>query len=105
MVIMHQAKDSLLQEVEKVVNLLMTLGFIINYAKSQMLPKQQLQFLGFLVDSRSMKFFLPQEKILDITQTCQSLLTQKTVTIHQLSQLLGKMTAAAPAVLSAPIRF
>ena len=57
MLIMHQDQDSLMQEVEKVVNLLMMLGFTINYAKSQMFPKQQLQFLGFLVDFRSMKFF------------------------------------------------
>jgi len=103
--IMHQSRASLLQEVVKVTNLLMTLGFTVNYGKSQTSPTQQLQFLGFLVDSRLMKLFLPQEKIADITQVCADFLKQQSLTIRQLSQLLGKMTAATPAVLSAPVRF
>ena len=46
--------------------------------------------------------FLPQEKVQSITQSCQWLRKQPTVTIHQLSKLLGRITAAAPTVLSAP---
>ena len=36
---------------------------------------------------------------------CQNLLQECRVTIRQLSQLLGRMTAATPAVLSAPLRY
>ena len=50
-----------------------------------------------------MKLLLLQEKVQSITQSCQWLMKQPTVTICQLCQLLGRMTAAAPAVLSAPI--
>ena len=52
-----------------------------------------------------MKFFLPEEKCLGISQGYQTLLSQTKVTILQLSQLLGRMAAAAPGVLSAPLQY
>ena len=93
---MHQSKKSLCQEVERMSTLLGALGFTINHPKSQTIPTQ---FLEFLVDSHLMKMLLPQEKVHNIAQTSWSLMKQSTVTIRQLSQLLGKMTAAAPAIL------
>jgi len=48
-----------------------------------------------------MKFFLPEEKVQNITQTCQESLAQGSLSIRQLS---GKLNAASRAVLSAPIR-
>ena len=76
-------------------------GTTINYPKSQTIPAQKILFLGFLVDYNLMKLFLLKEKIQSIAQGCQWLMKQPTITIHQLSQLLRTMTAAAPAILSA----
>ena len=103
--VMHQSKEALCMEVERMSNLLEALGFTINQPKSQTIPAQQIQFLGFLVDSNLMKLLLPQEKVQSIAQSCQWLMKQSTVTIRQLFQLLGRMTAAASAVLSAPIQY
>lgn len=103
--IMHQSKESLLQEVKKTSNFLETLGFTINHPKSQMTPIQQIQFLGFLVDSKVMKLFLPEGKMQEIAQLCQEVTRRQTVSICHISQLLGKMVAASPAVLSAPLRY
>ena len=66
--IMHQSREGLLHQVELTVQLLQSLGFTINREKSQLSPSQQIQFLGFQVDSRQMKFFLPEEKVQDILQ-------------------------------------
>ena len=103
--VIHQVKTALCQEVDRMCNLLELLGFTINQPKSQTIPVQRIQFLGFLVDLTLMKLLLPQEKIDNIIQMCQSLRKQPQATVHQLSQLLGKITAAAPADLSAPIRY
>jgi len=103
--LMHQSKESLGQQVNRTAQLLESLGFTVNQEKSNLTPTQKIQFLGFLVDSMSMKFFLPEEKAQGISHMCQNLLQQHRVTIRQLSQLLGRMTAAAPAVLSAPLRY
>ena len=44
------------------IQLLESMGFTINLEKSQLIPAQRTQFLGFILDSRLMKFFLPEEK-------------------------------------------
>ena len=41
------------------VYLLENLGFVINYPKSQTTPSQELEFLGFLVNSINMDLKLP----------------------------------------------
>ena len=53
--VMHQVKTALCQEVDRMCNLLELLGFTINQPKSQTIPVQRIQFLGFLVDSNLMK--------------------------------------------------
>ena len=87
------------------VQLMESLGFTMNLEKSQLRPAQWTQFLGFILDSTRMKFFLPEEKLLGISQMCQSLLDQAKVSIWQRSQLLGRMAATSPAVLLAPLRY
>ena len=64
---------------------------------------QQIQFLGLQVDSKKMKIFLPEEKVQNIMQTCQQALTRGTLSIRQLSQLLGKLNVTSQAMLSAPV--
>ena len=103
--LMHQSKEFLLQQVKMTVHLIESLRFTINLEKSRLRLTQQIQFLGFILDSTQMKLFLPEEKILGISQMCQSLLDQTKVSIRQMSQLLGRMVAASPAVLSAPLRY
>ena len=99
------SKELLVQQVEMTVQLMESLGFTTNLEKSQLRPAQQIQFLGFILDSTRMKFFLPEEKLLGISQMCQSLLDRAKVSIWQRSQLSGRMAAASPAVLSAPLRY
>ena len=43
--------------------LLESLGFLINFKKSQLLPSNQITYLGFQIDSVSMKLFLPEGKV------------------------------------------
>lgn len=87
------------------LNLLEALGFAINWKKLHLMPSQEIQFLGFQVDSREIKLFLPQGKVDHIVQQCRTALSFQTLFICHLSQLLGKMSAAAPAVLVAQIHY
>ena len=43
--------------------LLENLGLVVNHPKSQAIPSQVLEFLGFSIDSRSMEIKLPGDKI------------------------------------------
>ena len=53
------------------IDLLESLGFLINYKKSNPTPSQQIVFLGMLVDSASMQFILPQAKSVQIQKECR----------------------------------
>lgn len=50
------------------------LGFIVNYPKSQLSPSQQIEFLGFMIDSRKKELSLPKEKLDSIRKEASCLL-------------------------------
>ena len=87
------------------ISLLESLGFLINYEKSNLTPSQQIVFLGMLVDSASMQFILPQQKAVQIQKECRLLLNTNRPTIRHLSRVLGLLEACRPAVWSAPLHY
>lgn len=51
------------QHTARLVYLLENLGFVISYPKSQLIPSQELEFLGFVIHSNTMELKLPGENI------------------------------------------
>ena len=49
-----------------VVFLLENLGFVINQSKAKLMPTQEIEFLGFSINSTAMELKLPGEKIKEI---------------------------------------
>ena len=101
--VMAQKQEDLLIMTREIITLLHLLGFSINWDKSALIPSQEIQFLDFVVNSVTMTMSLPEEKIKSIARACQTILKQETVTVRELSRVLGKMTAASQAVLPAPL--
>ena len=92
--IMHQNKDVL------VIDLLESLGFLVNFKKSAIHPCQEITFLGFVLDSMQ-KIRLPPEKVKQIQDEAHHLLNQK-VSARMLAAFIGKLSAAIyPALLHA----
>ena len=60
--------------------LLEDLGFVVNDDKSQLVPSPR-RFLGFIIDSVTMKRFLPDEKVQKIILTCSNLVSEQTPTV------------------------
>ena len=85
--------------------LLENLGFVINLEKSCFQPTQQLEFLGFLVNTRDMTLLLPDCKVSSIKTLCSTLLSQRDVSVRELSRLIGKLTASIQAVFPAPLHY
>ena len=61
--IMAETETLAREQTAGLVYLLENLGFVINYPKSQTTPSQEIDFLGFLVNSVNMDLKLPGEKI------------------------------------------
>ena len=72
---------------------LQELGFVISWDKSVLTPVQEIEFLGYDINSCKMTVNLPQKKIEYVTQLCTDLLNNDSVSIRELAQVLGVMTA------------
>ena len=53
-----------------------SLGFVIHPEKSVLIPTQELEFLGFLLNSISMTIRLPPSKAAHVKSACENLLLQ-----------------------------
>ena len=81
------------------------LGFLINIKKSVLQPCQTIQFLGMEINSIDMTVTLPQEKKDQIVKQCQDLLRKSSVSLRELTQLIGRLASTAIAVLPAPLQY
>ena len=84
------------------VLLMKSLGFIVNTDKCVPSPTQQIKFLGFSINSHTMTPSLPMMKLTSLVNSARHMRDQKEVTVRELSQMLGAMVVAHPAILPAP---
>ena len=103
--IMAETETLAKQYAQTTCNLLETLGFVINFQKSILVPSKEMEFLGFLIDSRTMTLALPREKIRKVKKECQHLLDLQVVTVRELAKVLGHLTSTIQAVFPAPLHF
>ena len=96
---------SLLDEGSIVIQLLSWLGFIINVDKSVLVPTQQIEFLGFIINSRDLSLSLPKRRVDSILGSCKNLLPRAIAPVREVASLVGKMQAACPAVLPAALHY
>lgn len=91
--------------VETTMTLLDSLGLTINLVESNLIPCQQLTFLGFILCSVSMLVKLTDSRLTDIIVLCKYIKDQKRVTIRHFSKLIGKLVAAESRVEHAPLYY
>lgn len=86
--------------VEKTKRVLMDLGFIINFSKSELEPKRRCKHLGVIIDSEKMTIELTSSKKENLKKTIEKILKKKCCKYEELLSLIGTMVAACPAVKS-----
>ena len=87
------------------MNLLESLGFIINLKKSVLTLVQTIEFLGLSVNSVALCFALPRDKVRSIRRECEALITNPVTTVRQLAHLLGRLSSSIQAVFPAPLYY
>ena len=90
---------------DHIVAVIYLLGFVINHPKSVLTPTQEIEFLGFTVNSTKMELKLPGEKIKKIWAETGKVLQSPTVSALALSRIIGKMNAATQAISMAPLYY
>ena len=78
------------------------LGFYVSWAKSVLLPSRIFKFMGVLVDSDSMRFHMPGDKIEKLEQLIRSFLVGPTrVAYRKMASVTRKILSMSCAVLCA----
>lgn len=72
---------------------LLSSGFIINFEKSDFIPKQIGVWLGTIVNTIDMKLFVPEEKINKLLSRIENILLQKFTSAKQISQITGHLSS------------
>jgi len=83
------------------------LGFIIHPDKSVFKPVQEIEYLGFKINSKNMTVSLPSSRKLDIKTVCMDLLQigSRKPTIKKVAMVIGKLVAALPAAQYGPLHY
>ena len=81
-----------------------SIGLIINLKKSTLSPTQELELLGFLLNSH-MIIALPAHKHHTVKKMARQMANQRRTTLWEQASLLGMMVAAHPAILPAPSHY
>lgn len=100
-----QCPVQLRRDVVYALHLFDSLGLTVHPQKSVTDPVQQIEFLGFQLDSVTMNIMLTDKKKDKIFNLTTELLHNKRVTIFDLASLIGNLVAADPAVPLGPLRY
>ena len=95
--VIGKTKEECEKNLKTVLDLLQSLGFLINWKKSNLAPSQRFLFLGLLWDSTLGQICLPQDKLWNLQRLARSM-SILPPTCHGLQVLLGHMTASIPAI-------
>ena len=93
------------QEAAIVVQILESLGFIINKEKSVLIPSQKIVFLGYVIDSVAITVSLPEEKLNKLKEQTLSLWERPQCSIRELAHVIGLIVSSFPAIKPARLYY
>jgi hypothetical protein len=91
LLIISQSEAKAERNTRTVLKLLTSLGFEINRKKSSLIPSNQVEYLGFLIDSRKMRLFIPSKKITRLASVIRNFTKAKRVSLRKTARVLGKL--------------
>lgn len=97
--IFGSSKEECTQAVNLVIELLLNLGLLINWKKSEIVPCKKCKFLGIIIDSERIILELPIEKRVKVLNLVEKTLKDKArIKIQNLAEVVSVLVAACPAV-------
>ena len=74
------------------------MGFTVNVEKSQLVPVNEIMYLGFLINSIAMTLQLPADTLMKIVSACKALLAKHQPNVRDVAKVTGLLVSAIPAV-------
>ncbi|CAB4016914.1 Hypothetical predicted protein [Paramuricea clavata] len=100
-----QTYDDCAANVIDTTQLIDNLGFIAHPDKSVFIPTQELDYLGFTLNSKTMRVTVTPGKKLKLIETCKELLTKEYPTIREVARVIGLLISNFPGVAMGPLYY
>ena len=98
LILIASSYDECLQQLEVLKQTLCELGFTVNVEKSQLVPVNEILYLGFIINSIAMRLQLPVIKLEKIVSACKALLAKHQPSVRDVAKVTGLLVSALPAV-------
>ena len=98
LILIASSYDECLQQLKILKSTLCELGFTVNVGKSQLVPVNEILYLGFLINSIAMTLHLPADKLMKIISACKTLLAKHQPSVRDVAKVTGLLVSALPAV-------
>ena len=100
-----KTKEQCQVNVTETIQLLDKLGFTVHPIKSVFDPVQIIVFLGFILNSITMRVMVTEERLENLIKLGTTIISRQKVTIREFAQLIGKMVACEPGMQYAPLYY
>ena len=98
LILIVSSYDECLQQLDVLKQTLCELGFTVNVEKSQLVPVNEILYLGFIINSIAMRLQLPAVKLEKIVSACRALLAKHQPSVRDVAKITGLLVSALPAV-------
>ena len=96
MYLQGNTKTKCVSNIVATIKKLRSLGFTIHEGKSNLIPTQKLDILGFTIDSVAMTVSLKETKKKDLSNLISKTIAKTFIKIRKLSQVIKKIVQALP---------
>ena len=103
--VISSSRELFSQKAAIVVQILESLGFIINKEESVLIPSQKIVFLGYVIDSVAMTVSLPEEKLNQLKEQKLSLWERPQCFIRELAHVIGLIVSSFPVIKPARLYY
>ena len=93
-IFMAQTFDSCQDSIRYADSLFRSIGFYINYDKSKLKPMQEIEHLGFVLNSTRMTVTLTEAKKVKLVNKCTQVLADNGRTIRSVAELIGLIVSS-----------
>ena len=92
--VLGRTKDEYIANVNMVLKLLKTLGFVINEAKCHISPKTTFTYLGCVWNTKDWRVQLKPKREENIKSSAKEILEKRTVTVRTVARFVGRIQSA-----------
>ncbi|XP_011883675.1 PREDICTED: uncharacterized protein LOC105570834 [Vollenhovia emeryi] len=92
------SEQNCLRNLRASMDLLSSLGFLLNYKKSQLIPAQRCKYLGFIFDSVQQSVAIPQKRRRNLLRLMLSISNKRKCQIRSFARMIGSLISVCPAV-------